>query len=70
MGLGHSLLNAVDEKGSAASMIQSQQLQPFVEIGKPNAGGFNLAANGGYDFVNRACNMPASRRSTTGIAAA
>ena len=48
------LLNAVDEKGSAASLIQSQQLQPFIEIGRPNAAGFNLAANGGYDFVNRA----------------
>jgi LPS-assembly protein len=54
VGLGHSLLNAVDEKGSAASILQSQQLQPFIEIGKPNAGGFNFAANGGYDFVNRA----------------
>jgi LPS-assembly protein len=54
VGLGHSLLNAVDEKGSAASILQSQQLQPFIEIGKPNAGGFNFAANGGYDFVNHA----------------
>jgi LPS-assembly protein len=54
IGIGHALLNAVDEKGSAASLIQSQQLQPFIEIGKPNAGGFNLAANGGYDFVNGA----------------
>jgi LPS-assembly protein len=54
VGLGHSLLNAVDEKGSAASILQSQQLQPFIEIGKPNAVGFNFAANGGYDFVNRA----------------
>ena len=53
VGVGHTLLNAVDEKGSAASLIQSQQLQPFIEIGKPNAVGFNLAANGGYDFVNR-----------------
>jgi LPS-assembly protein len=53
IGLGHSLLNAVDEKGSAASLIQSQQLQPFIEFGKPNATGFNLAANGGYDFVDR-----------------
>jgi LPS-assembly protein len=52
-GIGHSLLNAVDEKGGAASLIQSQQLQPFIEFGKPNATGFNLAANGGYDFVNR-----------------
>lgn len=53
IGVGHSLLNAVDEKGSAASLIQSQQLQPFFEYGRPNAGGFNLAANGGYDFVHR-----------------
>lgn len=53
LGVGHSLLNAVDEKGSAASLIQSQQLQPFIEFGRPNAVGFNLAANGGYDFVNR-----------------
>jgi len=37
-----------------SSLVQSQQLQPFLEIGKPNARGFNLAANGGYDFVNRA----------------
>jgi LPS-assembly protein len=53
-GLGHSLLNAVDEKGSTAALTQSQQLQPFFEIGSPNAGGFNVAANGGYDFVNKA----------------
>jgi LPS-assembly protein len=54
IGVGHSLLNAVDEKGSAASLIQSQQLQPFFEYGRPNAAGFNIAANGGYDFVNKA----------------
>jgi len=54
VGLGHSLLNAVDENGSAASILQSQQLQPFLEIGKPSSAGFNLAANGGYDFVNHA----------------
>jgi LPS-assembly protein len=54
IGIGHTLLNAVDEKGSAASLLQSQQLQPFIEIGKPNATGFNFAANGGYDFVNGA----------------
>lgn len=53
LGVGHSLLNAVDEKGSAASIIQSQQLQPFFEYGRPNEAGFNIAANGGYDFVNR-----------------
>ncbi|MDE3148964.1 MAG: LPS-assembly protein LptD, partial [Acidobacteriota bacterium] len=51
IGLGHALLNAVDEKGSAASTIQSQQLQPFLYIGKPTRGGLNFAANGGYDFA-------------------
>jgi LPS-assembly protein len=54
VGIGHSLLNAVDEQGSAASIIQSQQLEPFLEIGKQNRVGFNLAANGGYDFVHGA----------------
>jgi LPS-assembly protein len=54
VGIGHALLNAVDEQGSAATTIQSQQLQPFLQIGKANATGFNLAANGGYDFVHGA----------------
>ncbi len=53
-GIGHSLLNAVDEQGSAASITQSQQLEPFLEIGKQSRVGFNLAANGGYDFVHGA----------------
>jgi LPS-assembly protein len=51
VGVGHALLNAVDENGSAASTIQSQQLQPFLSIGKPTGAGFNFAANVGYDFV-------------------
>ena len=51
IGLGHSLLNAVDESRGLASTIKSQQLQPFLTIGKPSGAGFNLAANGGYDFV-------------------
>jgi len=50
-GVGHALLNAVDENGSAAFIIQSQQVQPFLSIGKPSGGGFNFAANAGYDFV-------------------
>jgi LPS-assembly protein len=54
IGIGHSLLNAVDETGSSASIVQSQQLEPFVEFGKQYRGGFNLAANGGYDFVHGA----------------
>jgi len=54
VGLGHAMLNAVDEQGSAATTIQSQQLQPFLQIGKPSTVGFNLAAAGGYDFVHGA----------------
>ncbi len=54
LGLGHSLLNAVDEQGSSASLIQSQLINPFLQIGKPSGAGFNLAANGGYDFVHGA----------------
>ncbi len=51
VGVTHSLLNAVDELGSTATTMRSQQIHPFVQIGKPTASGFNLAANGGYDFV-------------------
>ena len=55
LGIGHALLNAVDEtsstSNSAATAIKSQQLQPFLEIGKPSGNGLNLAVNGGYDFV-------------------
>ena len=47
------MLNAVDENHGAASTIQSQQVQPFVSIGKQNRVGFNLAANAGYDFVQQ-----------------
>jgi LPS-assembly protein len=51
IGLGHALLNAVDESRGSASTIKSQQLQPFLTIGKPTGAGFNLAAHTGYDFV-------------------
>jgi len=51
VGLGHAMLDAVDESGTAASTIQSQQLQPFVSVGKQTGVGFNFAANAGYDFV-------------------
>ncbi len=54
IGLDRALLNAVDEKGGSASTIQSQLLDPFLSIGKPSGAGFNLAANGGYDFVHGA----------------
>jgi LPS-assembly protein len=51
VGIGHALLNAVDESRGSASTIKSQQLQPFVTIGKQSGPGFNFAANAGYDFV-------------------
>jgi LPS-assembly protein len=51
VGVGHTLLDAVDENGSSASNIQNQQVQPFLFIGKQNSLGFNLAANAGYDLV-------------------
>ena len=51
LGVGHAMLNAVDENGSSASTIKSQQVQPYLAIGKQSGNGFNLAANGGYDFV-------------------
>jgi LPS-assembly protein len=54
VGVVHSLLNAVDEQGTAASTTKSQQLSPFLEYGKQNRAGFNVAANGGYDFVHGA----------------
>ena len=50
-GIGHALLNAVDESRGSASTIKSQQLQPFLTIGKQSGAGFNFAANAGYDFV-------------------
>jgi LPS-assembly protein len=54
VGVGHALLNAPNEQGSKAALIQSQQLDPFLQIGRQNRVGFNLAMNGGYDFVNGA----------------
>ncbi|HEY2859555.1 MAG TPA: LPS assembly protein LptD, partial [Terracidiphilus sp.] len=54
VGVGHALLNAPNEQGGKAALIQSQQLDPFLEIGRQSRVGFNLAANGGYDFVHGA----------------
>lgn len=52
VGIAHSLLNAVDENtGTSSTTLKSQLLRPFLSIGKPTATGFNIAANGGYDFV-------------------
>ena len=50
VGIGHALLNAVDENGSNASVIQSQIVQPFVYFGKPSEVGLSVAMNASYDF--------------------
>jgi LPS-assembly protein len=53
VGLGHAMLNAVDEVAgsSASTTLQSQQIQPFFSIGKQSGSGFNMAINGGYDLA-------------------
>lgn len=52
IGVTHSLLNAVDENtGTSSTTLKSQLLHPFLSIGSPTGAGFNLAVNGGYDFV-------------------
>jgi LPS-assembly protein len=54
LGVGHALLNAVDETptgSSSPTTLKSQLVLPFLEFGKPGGKGFNLAANGGYDFA-------------------
>jgi hypothetical protein len=52
IGLVHALLNAADESGSTASVIQSQQVQPFLYFGKPSDVGLSVAMNASYDFTH------------------
>ena len=54
IGLSHALLNAADETGSKASLIQSQQVQPFLYFGKPSNTGLSVALNSSYDFTHDA----------------
>jgi len=60
LGIGHALLNAVDDQvkngttpttPAIFSDLKSQQVQPYIEFGKPSGNGLNMAINGGYDFV-------------------
>ena len=53
VGIGHAMLNAVDENNGAASTIKSQQVQPFVSFGKQTNVGFNFAANAGVTTLCR-----------------
>ena len=52
VGVGHALLNAVDESpGTATPNLKSQIVTPFVDFGKQSSAGLSLAANAGYDFT-------------------
>ena len=53
-GLDQALLNAVDESGSTASVIQSHLLQPFFFYGKPSDAGLSVALSSSYDFTHGA----------------
>jgi LPS-assembly protein len=51
VGVGHALLNAVEENpGTSSSTLRSQIVAPFLQFGKQSGKGLNLAANGSYDF--------------------
>ncbi|WP_263355997.1 LPS-assembly protein LptD [Acidicapsa ligni] len=54
IGLGHALLNAADETGSQASLIQSHEISPFLYFGKPSDVGLSVALNSSYDFTHGA----------------
>ncbi len=52
VGITHALLNAVDENtGTSSTTLKSQLLHPFFSIGGPTTPGFDMAVNGGYDYV-------------------
>ena len=70
IGLGHAVLNAVDEQGNAASLLQSQQLEPFLEIGKQNRAGSTWRPTAATTSSTAPCSTAAFRPSTTGTAAA
>jgi len=54
IGVGQALLNAADETGSTASLIQSHELSPFIYFGKPSSVGLNVGMNTSYDFTHGA----------------
>ena len=51
LGAGQALLNAVDEAGASASVVQSHEFTPFLYYGKPSDAGFSLGVNTSYDFA-------------------
>ena len=54
IGMGDAMLNAVDEvTGTSSTTLRTQLVEPYLQFGKPSSAGFNMAVNGGYDFVQR-----------------
>ncbi len=53
VGLGHSLLNAVDETGQRCIHHPEPAIAAVHRNRQAERGGIQSAANGGYDFVNR-----------------
>ena len=54
VGMGDAALNAVDEvTGTSSKILKTQLLEPYLQFGKQSGAGFNMAVNGGYDFVQR-----------------
>jgi LPS-assembly protein len=44
----------MDERSSnkgESSALKSQEVQPYLQVGKPSGSGFNMAVNGGYNYV-------------------
>jgi len=50
IGVGHALLNAVDQSGITATVTHSQLVKPFIYFGKPSDVGLSFAMNASYDF--------------------
>jgi LPS-assembly protein len=52
VGMGDALLNAVDEvTGTSNNTLSTNLVEPYLQFGRQSGTGFNMAANGGYDFV-------------------
>lgn len=52
IGIGHADLNAVDQSNGKATVIQSQQIKPFLYFGKPSDVGLSVALNASYDTTH------------------
>jgi len=49
IGIGHAFLDAADETGGKAAVIESEQVKPFLYFGNPSQVGLSVALNASYD---------------------